>query len=457
VLVQLDVSPWDFARARSHASNETEPMLIETREALFAQLAQVYYRVTRQFERVPFVALEIETTAIASLQGSDRVVSVVEDRPYYFQLSESIPLIGAEQAAEEAIDGDGWAVVVVDSGVDASHPFLSGRVIEEACFSATANCPNRRTEQFGIGAAAPCDFGARQCDHGTHVAGIIAGANGSLNGVATGAEIIAIQVSSRGTPEQCPSPEPCAVSYLSDLVAALEHALKLNESYRIAAVNMSLGGQAYTTQAECDRANPPMKQAIDGLRAAGIATIAASGNGGFLGAVSAPACISSAVSVGATSKSDEVRDSSNCADFLALLAPGVQIRSSVPGGGFRHMSGTSMATAHVSGAWALLRQLSPSTGVDEILSLLQRSGVQVVDHRNGMDLPRLYVGNVFSARSGPDCNGDGAVTVDELILGVNIALGTVTASACPVFDLNRDGIVDVSELIMAVSTALSGH
>jgi hypothetical protein len=75
----------------------------------------------------------------------------------------------------------------------------------------------------------------------------------------------------------------------------------------------------------------------------------------------------------------------------------------------------------------------------------------------------LSRGNVFD-RTGAeppaacpgDCNGDGAVTVDELIKGVNIALGTTSGDPCPSFDTSGDGAVTITELIAAVNRALTG-
>jgi len=99
----------------------------------------------------------------------------------------------------------------------------------------------------------------------------------------------------------------------------------------------------------------------------------------------APACISSAISVGATTNSDQIWISgfggSNTASFLDLLAPGRFIQSAVPGGGLGFKSGTSMATAHVTGAWAVLKQLVPYASVDQILSAIEDSGKLIVDTR----------------------------------------------------------------------------
>lgn len=55
-----------------------------------------------------------------------------------------------------------------------------------------------------------------------------------------------------------------------------------------------------------------------------------------------------------------------------------------------------------------------------------------------------------------DCNHDGAVSVDELVLGVGIALGATVADACPDFDTNGSGIVEIDEIVAAVSATLGG-
>ena len=94
-----------------------------------------------------------------------------------------------------------------------------------------------------------------------------------------------------------------------------------------------------------------MKASIDNLKAAGMATVAATGNKKYRGFIEHPACISSAVSVGATDDSDKVAAFSNSASFLTFFAPGVDITSSVPGDQYISYEGTSMATPHVAGAW----------------------------------------------------------------------------------------------------------
>ena len=147
--------------------------------------------------------------------------------------------------------------------------------------------------------------------------------------------------------------------------------------------------------APCD--TNPLKPLIDQLRNASIATVIAAGNGArtdtgvFVPGIASPGCISSAVSVGATTKGDQIAAFSQTAPFLSLLAPGVDITSSVPGGGFLALNGTSMATPHVAGAWAILKQLSPGASVATVLGTLAATGRPIADARNGVTTPRIRI------------------------------------------------------------------
>src|SRR5439155_17977271 len=153
----------------------------------------------------------------------------------------------------------------------------------------------------------------------------------------------------------------------------------------VVAVNMSLGSGGFTTNCDSDAAKP----IIDNLRSVRIATVAASGNAGFSNALSAPACISTAISVGNVNSADAVAGSSNSASFLSLLAPGTAIVSSVPGNATASLSGTSMAAPHVTGGLALLRQAQPTANVAGLVSLLQSTGKLVNDPKSGVTTPRI--------------------------------------------------------------------
>jgi len=268
-------------------------------------------------------------------------------------------------------------------------------------------------EQIGPGAGVNCSMSG--CDHGTHVAGIAAGRGSTFSGVAKDAGIIAIQVFLRmdnSSSGQCQT-YPCALTQISDQIQGLERVYELRNEFKIAAVNMSLGGGKSTTN--CDGIYSSIKMAIDNLRSVGIPTVAASGNDGFPDGISFPACISTAVSVGATTKSDLVAPYSNSASFLSLLAPGDNIYSSVPGGMYDYKSGTSMAAPHVAGAWAILKQKAPTATVTEVLSALQSTGVPVTDSRNNLTKPRIQVDAALNA-VGPN-QGTGWTAIDPPYIG----------------------------------------
>lgn len=365
---------------------------------------------------IPLVKMAVDEEGLKDLISNPEVLSI--DEPMWFRpaLLQSIPLTGADQAWTAGFSGSGYAVALLDTGVDASHPFLAGKVVAEACFSSsgsgpdpidgtwieTSLCPDGSTTQIGSGTAGPCT-GILDCDHGTHVAGIAAGSGASFSGVAKGANVIAVQVFSKveGTGRCAPAPSPCIQSSLNNVRRALQWLRTVAGTYNLVSANMSLAGGAYTDH--CDFDSTPLqriKVAIDNLVIRRVASVIAAGNGYNSGALAAPACISSAISVGATTKTDVVADYSNSASFLNLLAPGgngnggsSDIYSSAPGGGFTYQPGTSQAAPHVAGAFAVLRQQSPTANVNDIKSILESSGVPILDARNNVTKPRIRLSN----------------------------------------------------------------
>ncbi|MDZ4699003.1 MAG: S8 family serine peptidase [Rhodothermales bacterium] len=389
--------------AETPASGKQSPMereesIREDRERLLASLPGI--RERRGFRRLPVAALEVDAAGIDALRASPLVMSIQEDAIYEPLLDQSVPTIGADKAWDMGGSGVGQVVAVIDTGVDSSHPFLAGKVVAEACFStgyasATSSfasvslCADGTDEQIGAGAASNCDASIAGCDHGTRVAGIVAGRGELFSGVARDAELLAIQVFSRF--ENYCGAEPCVRSWVSDQIAALEHVYDLSDTLPIAAVNLSLGGGHYTSEESCDLLNPAMKSAIDMLAQKGIAVVAASGNSGMSDGMVAPACVSSSVSVGATSLIDGVSIFSSSASFLDLLAPGENITTSTPGGGFASGNGTSFAAPHVAGAWAILKGREPEAPIDQILANLAETGVPVLDDRNEVTTARVRV------------------------------------------------------------------
>jgi subtilisin family serine protease len=362
-------------------------------------------KVLSNFSLQPHLTAEVDVNTLARLMASPLVTSIEEDVAVPLALAESTALIGAPTAWASGVTGAGQTVAVLDTGVDKSHPMLTGAVVSEACYSSTTYqskslCPGGAASSTAAGAGVHCATSISGCSHGTHVAGIVAGRSEAAGGkgVAPGANVLAIQVFSFFPASNA------VMSYTSDQISALERVYLLKDSLNISSVNMSLGAGKYTSA--CDAQQVALKAAIDNLRAAGIATVIASGNSGYTNAMSAPACISSAISVAAHCDAGPdasacgtgvggIASYSNVASFVSLVAPGSYIRSSVPGGAYANYNGTSMAAPHVAGAWAQLRQLQPDLSVTDGLNLLKTQGLIVNDTRPGgtvSGLRRLQTG-----------------------------------------------------------------
>ena len=125
------------------------------------------------------------------------MLSIVDDRPVPAILAQSTPIVQAPTMWANGSTGAGQTIAVLDTGIDSSHPFLAGKVVEEACFSINANCPNRATTMTGPGSGVYCAYAPAGCQHGTHVAGIAAGQGNTFSGVARGANVMSVQVFSR--------------------------------------------------------------------------------------------------------------------------------------------------------------------------------------------------------------------------------------------------------------------
>lgn len=397
-------------KERSKALQDRKKMVAEAQDRMLSRLAKHKIRSVKKASYGPDLAMSVDSLALEALIADPDVLSIGEDKIHFPTLNQTVPLIGADQAWASGFDATGYLIAVLDTGVDSSHSFLSGKVVGESCFStidsgpgwnASSLCPNGSSSQTGAGAAVPC--GPPGCEHGTHVAGIAAGNSSSISGVAKSANLMAAQVFTLFSGTVCPTSSPCLGSLTFDQVLALEWVLDwaLGDPNGIAAVNMSVGGGQYTEA--CDNVSDytALKARIDQLRTFRIATVISSGNNSCSGtgcnnAISGPACISTAISVGATTKSDTVPSYSNSASFLNLLAPGGDssggsgdIYSSVPGGGFAPSAGTSMAAPHVAGAFAVLRHQSPSATVDDIFQTLRTTGVRITDPRNDVTIPRI--------------------------------------------------------------------
>ncbi|RIK33174.1 MAG: hypothetical protein DCC55_35470 [Chloroflexi bacterium] len=397
LIVELNLpgySPEAFDDVRASAAQEAA--IADAQTALLGRLAAHELTNVKTYEYVPYLALTIHSAeALAALAADPAVIRIHEDIPLPPLLTDSVPLVRAHFAHIIFYRGQGQTVAVLDTGVDKNHPALAGKVVSEACFStnlasqgASSLCPGGATNSTANNSGLSCANNISGCDHGTHVAGIVAG-------VAPGANIIAIQVFSRFTDGGANTPcanvnrtSPCTLSYSSDQLAALNRVFALRNTFNIASVNMSLGGGRFTSA--CN--NDPLKSIIDTLRGTttNIATVIAAGNSGFTNAIGAPACIGAAISVGATDKFDQVATYSNASNSMTLWAPGSNIFAAIPvnfavdaASAYQPKNGTSMAAPHVAGSVAILKQVSPNATVAQVISALTSNGPLVTDGRTG--------------------------------------------------------------------------
>jgi subtilisin family serine protease len=389
----------------SGASNDLarQQVALSAQHSVLSSLAGHNARILKQFKYIPFMALVVDAAALDTLRANPLVTSITNDalsKPTMESSAAVIGVRGAGGAWEMGYEGTGQVVAVLDTGVDKAHPALSGQVVAEACFNtnnagqaASSRCPGGVETSTAVGSGVDCDESvAVGCEHGTHVAGTVASTDATNTGVAPEAKLVAINVFSLFSAAQpaCGG-DPCVLSFITDQIEALEHVYDLRTTHDLVSLNMSLGGGQFTSEATCDANNAATKAAIDLLRGVNIASVIASGNDGFTTSMGAPGCISSAVSVAATTDADAVASFSNVASFLEFYAPGVSITSADQGEtGFQTFQGTSMATPHVAGTWALLRQASPSSSVSALVTVLTDTGV-LVDDVTIQDKPRIQV------------------------------------------------------------------
>jgi hypothetical protein len=414
VIVHLSTPVAAEATLTETAREDQRQRMKGQQASLVSRLGLQRLKNLRQFEYSPLVAFEADAATIAALASSPEVALVQEDTLAYPVLEHSVPQIEAPPLINAGDDGFGQTIAILDTGVDAGHPDLAGKVVSEACYSSNL-CPGGVPSSTDPGSGAPCT-GVDSCSHGTMVSGVAAG----VNGVAKRSSLIAVQVFSRIDDSfSCNGAPPCLGAYESNVIAGLERVYSLRNTHSIAAVNLSMGdGAKHTTHCDFDARKP----IIDNLRAANIATVIASGNsaqvnGSFVLGIAGPSCISSSVSVGSVNDSsaseplDQPSSWSQAAPILSLLAPGNAIDVPVPGGGhLPGVAGTSLAAPHVAGAWALMKSRRRDASVDSVLTQFRLNGTVVGDFRGSPETytPRVALGSVVEAM--PNLALNGAVT-----------------------------------------------
>jgi subtilisin family serine protease len=310
--------------------------------------------ITREYDTVNALAARLTRTGLEALRNDPAVERVLLDRQFIAFRAQSIPLVSADDAWQmqgnnSNLTGAGEAVCIIDTGLDLTHPAFTGKILTG--------------HDFYNNDADPQDDNS----HGTHVAGIALG-NDSTKGAAPDANVVPVKV--------CSSTGSCSGSAI---LAGIDYCNNNSVLYNVTAISGSLGDGGQYTSANCPSL---FESALNTSVALGIIPVFASGNNYFTGGVSYPACSQFAISVGSVSKSDSVESYANRGgDRTDIFAPGTGIVSTFIGGNGT-MSGTSMATPHISGIIALIQQSQKAQGkpiltLAEMRQLLRETGRQV--------------------------------------------------------------------------------
>ncbi|MCU0498442.1 MAG: S8 family serine peptidase [Anaerolineae bacterium] len=367
-------------------------------------------RDVQQYRYLPLLAATVDVATYQDLLRSSDVASVQRDRLRTISLAQSTVQIGAPTAWSQGFDGSGQSIAILDTGVDKNHPFFGGRVVREGCFATHGTvsgfnfdspCPGNN-DSTAAGSGVHCTF--PECNHGTHVAGIAAGNGVSYDGVARAANLIAVQVfSGILVPGECP--QRCPVAFDSDVIMGMEYVYTLRTSHNVAAVNLSLGGGGYADPTSCDADNPGYRDAVALMTSGNVASVAASGNDGYLNLMSSPACVTGMISVGSVGTgagADQISNFSNTSIGTSILAPGFAIDSSVPGNQFATLDGTSMAAPHVAGAIAVLREKQAGISPRNALKAMRRTGLLIFDPISNRNYRRLNLAEALDYLNVPN-------------------------------------------------------
>lgn len=313
---------------------------------------RTYYR-----DSIPGVSFSISIRGVLSLLNSlltdpsvlfvqlDGVMSRPLDVTAYQAIGEQqLPwgIVNAEAPLSSATAGDGSGAVEVDLFVIDSRVAHSDlRVVSQISFLSNSDLPDAE-------------------GHGTHVAGTAAALDNGFGvvGTAPGARVHALEVlDARGAVK------------LSTLLSAVDHVAAYRRANPDApiVVNMSIGG--YTGTTSYNALDLAVKASIE----QGIVYCVSAGNDGSNAARYSPAHVTEAITVGAFNPDGGFASYSNYGSVVDVLAPGTDVLSTLVGGRYGLLSGTSMATPHVAGAAALYLSMHPDASPEEVRNAIVQS------------------------------------------------------------------------------------
>jgi serine protease AprX len=437
------------------AQGQTVKVIVQYRRvptaAHYATMQARGGRLHAKLHLIKGAAFTIPVSALPLLEADPEIVSVSIDHPMNVMDDTTDSAIGTASAWNSGYTGAGIGVAVIDSGINDAHLDLwnstetASRVVYHQDFTGTptTNSSGANYDLYG---------------HGTHVAGIIGGngylSGGQYEGVAPQVNLIdlrALDQNGAGTD--------------STVIAAIQQAIALQNTYNIRVINLSLGrgiGVSY--------AQDPLCQAVEAAWQSGIVVVVAAGNYGRLsvdgsdgfGTITAPGndpfvlTVGATKSHGSTDPSAETKASYSSKgpttydhvvkpdimapgnDIVSLSAPGATLETSYPdelvngtdgNPDYMTLSGTSMATPAVAGAVALMLQEQSTLTPDQVKARLMKTAYKMgltstsafVPHLNQTFLD-FY--DLFSV-------GSGLVNVQSAVANTDLAPANVGAALSP--------------------------
>lgn len=304
------------------------------------------------------LGMTIEPNEQVRVQLISSMIPIYAEHPTYKQTKTSIPWGIAKIKANKLwkqTEGENIRIGVIDTGVDFHHPDLSRSL------GTGVNVIHRWLPPFD-------DNG-----HGTHIAGTIA-ANNNRNGL--------VGVAPRSIVFPVKAFDRKGTAYVSEIIQGLEWCVQ----HRMHIINMSFG---------MDGPSTALYKAVLKARKAGIIIVASAGNDGTKNKIDFPARYKETIAIGATNKKGRIAKFSNRSRDIHLFAPGHKIPSTWPRGQYRELSGSSMATAHVSGTIALLLARRPRLQPKQIEAILMRAAKPLHYKRKSIRLRELHAYAAF--------------------------------------------------------------
>jgi MYXO-CTERM domain-containing protein len=424
---------------------ESEASVASAQDAVIDALGadfEVWYR----YGSIRAMAGELTRDGLSRARALAQIKLIQIDGTGSGGLAEALPAVGVDKVQSvRGLSGKGVTVAVLDSGAPTMHPALQGAIVGQHCFTSNACPPSNARES---------DSAEDDHNHGSNVTGIVAsrGGGGVAKGYAPGANIVAVKVLNRQN-----------AGRVSDWVAGFDWVATNLSTLKVQVINASLvSTMEYANAADCDRGEAAMAAVTKKLIDAGVTITASSGNTGHTATMTAPACNTGVIAVGATydsdlgqqpesggtyqalgggswpACSDAATNSKTIACFtstamtrLDVLAPGSQITSAGKGTGRSMFRGTSQAAPGVAGLSALLLECNPRLKPSMILDVLKATGEPVMDPRSGLMYPLIrgmQAAEMACPMGGPGATGTAGATAP----GTAGAVSQGAAGAAPV-------------------------